>query len=282
MRKRTAINQRQDTVSEVVAGAVQIASRVRGPIEHMDRIHRSMLFAEMSMISYLDHDHAEPVLRSMGFTEVRFIERDGAQAYEAGNDVDVVIVCRGTEPNEWNDIKADLNAWTELAEPTGRVHRGFKREVDDIWPFLEATLVDERRVVWFTGHSLGGAMATICAGRCKHGAFTASPREVMTFGSPRVGTRNYLTSAGVPHIRWVNNNDIVTRLPPTWLRYRHTGIRMYIDRHGDVRPTTLHRPTTDRWVVLVDTLKRRRLDHFSDHAITNYVAHLARAAGRDR
>jgi triacylglycerol lipase len=241
-----------------------------------------MLFAEISMVSYLEHDVAAPVLRAMGFSDVRYIERDGAQAYEVGNDVDVVIVCRGTEPNEWNDIRADINAWTEIAEPVGRVHRGFKREVDDIWPSLEATLADERRAVWFTGHSLGGAMATICAGRCEVAAFAASPREVVTFGSPRVGTRNYLKSAGVPHIRWVNSNDIVTRMPPTWLRYRHTGTRMFIDRHGEVRTLTSERRTTDRWLEFFDVIRRRRLDHFSDHAIAEYVDHLARAASRER
>jgi triacylglycerol lipase len=266
----------------VVSCEPEIASRVRGPIEDLDRLDRSMLFAEISMVSYLDHTDAERVLRTMGFTDVRYIERDGAQAYEVGNDVDVVIVCRGTEPNEWNDIKADVNALTEIAEPVGRVHRGFKREVDDIWPFLEARLRNEHRVVWFTGHSLGGAMATICAGRCELSAFPASPREVVTFGSPRVGTRNYATHARVPHIRWVNNNDIVTRMPPRWLRYRHTGIRMHIDRHGVVRAVTSDRPATDRWVGFVDAVKRRRLDHFSDHAIADYVAHLARATGRRR
>ena len=169
------------------------------------------------MLSYLPDAEAQPVFLDLGFDAVRYIERDGAQAYELMNDVDVVVVCRGTEPNEWNDIKADANALTDLAETVGRVHRGFKREVDDIWPELEETLDDERRNVWFTGHSLGGAMATICAGRCKLSDIAAVPVETVTFGSPRVGTMRYVQNAGITHLRWVNNNDIVTRVPPTWL-----------------------------------------------------------------
>lgn len=232
------------------------------------------------MLSYLIDDEARPVLGDVGFSDVRYIERDGAQAYELANEVDVVIVCRGTEPNEWNDIRADANAWTDLAETVGRVHRGFKREVDDIWPHLESLLVDDERNVWFCGHSLGGAMATICACRCELADIPAHPREVMTFGSPRVGNRSYVQHAGVRHVRWVNNNDIVTRAPPTWLRYRHTGELHYLDRHGEHRKFTARQRAEDRWAGFVAGLKSRRFDHFSDHAIVAYVEHLRRINDR--
>ena len=56
-----------------------------------------------------------------------------------------VVVCRGTEPNDWNDIRADLDLATVMAETVGRVHRGFKREVDDLWPRLEQALVNNTR-----------------------------------------------------------------------------------------------------------------------------------------
>ena len=197
------------------------------------------------------------------------------------NGNDVVIVCRGTEPNEWNDIRADANALTALAETVGRVHRGFKREVDDIWPDLEATLQDESRTVWFTGHSLGGAMATICAGRCQLSEIAAVPFETITFGSPRVGTKRYVKHTDLHLVRWVNNNDIVTRVPPTWLQYRHMGNRMYLDRHGRVRRFTRRQRARDRWSGFWHGLKQRQFDHFSDHSIARYVAYIARANGHE-
>ena len=213
MNKRSGTGRNQHPISESTAAELDIVSCVGGPIVDLPRV-----------------------------------ERDGAQAYELMNDQDVVIACRGTEPNEWNDIKADADAMTDLAETIGRVHRGFKREVDDIWPELEETLRDETRNVWFTGHSLGGAMATVLAGRCELSAIAAAPVELVTFGSPRVGTKRYVQNAKVRHIRWVKNNDIVTRVPPTWLRYRHTGTGMYLDRNGDVRRFTCEQRTKDRWV----------------------------------
>jgi triacylglycerol lipase len=279
MRKRARRGRNPGATSESEERDLEILSRVQGRIGELDRLGRSVLFAEISMVSYLPTDRAEPILARMGFGDVRYIERDGAEVFVMGTDLDVVVACRGTEPNEWNDIRADVNARTEFVDPLGPIHRGFKREVDDIWPHLEELLEGEDRTVWFTGHSLGGAMATICASRCTSCASTSSPVEVVTFGSPRVGTRNYLEHAGVQHVRWVNNNDIVTRMPPTWLGYRHTGVRMYIDRHGELRATTKRR-ADDRWAGFVDGIRGRRFDHFSDHAIKDYVRHLTRAARR--
>ena len=229
------------------------------------------------MISYLDEPEAKKAAAEMGFVATTMIERDGAQAYVFDTDVDRVVACRGTEPNEWNDIKADANAFTDLAETVGRVHRGFKREVDDLWPEMRDLIANSEQTLWFTGHSLGGAMATICAGRCRLDHIPAMPEEVYTFGSPRVGTKCYVQSAGIAHVRWVNNNDIVTRVPPTWLRYRHTGERMYLNRNGDVRKMTKRQRAKDRWKGFTSGLGRRRLDMFSDHAIAGYVDHIARA-----
>ena len=271
----------ESPISPKVASDFDVVSHLDGPILDLKRLERSLLFAEMSMLSYLHDDEAQPVLLSVGFTDIKYIDRDGAQAYELMNEHDVVVVCRGTEPNEWNDIKADANAFTDLAETVGRVHRGFKREVDDIWPILEETLRDETRNVWFAGHSLGGAMAQICAGRCQLSEIAAVPREVYTFGSPRVGTKRYIQNADVRHIRWVNNNDIVTRVPPRWLRYRHNGFKMYLDRNGELKRLSAAQRGKDRWAGFWSGLKQRKCDHFSDHAIAAYVDYIRAAATAD-
>jgi len=271
----------ESPISSKVASDFDVVSHLDGPILDLKRLERSLLFAEMSMLSYLHDDEAQPVLLSVGFTDIKYIDRDGAQAYELMNEHDVVVVCRGTEPNEWNDIKADANAFTDLAETVGRVHRGFKREVDDIWPILEETLRDETRNVWFAGHSLGGAMAQICAGRCQLSEIAAVPREVYTFGSPRVGTKRYIQNADVRHIRWVNNNDIVTRVPPRWLRYRHNGFKMYLDRNGELKRLSAAQRGKDRWAGFWSGLKQRKFDHFSDHAIAAYVDYIRAAATAD-
>lgn len=123
-------------------------------------------------------------------------------------------------------------------------------------------------------------MATICAGRCKLDDIPVEPVEVHTFGSPRVGSKRYVAHAKIVHYRWVNNNDLVTRVPPTWLGYVHTGQRMYLDSEGVFRPKiTADGLARDRWKGFRSGLKARKVDHFADHAIANYVAFIESSAG---
>jgi triacylglycerol lipase len=246
-----------------------------GPIAPLDRLHASLLFAQISRISYLQPEHVQIYIPRLGLELERFADRDGAQAYIFGNTTDVVVACRGTEPNDWNDVKADVNALTVVAETVGRVHRGFKREVDDLWPAIEGLIANEKRDLWFTGHSLGGAMATISAGRCLLSHIPVDPTGVYTFGAPRVGTRRYVTSASIDLTRWVNNNDMVPRVPPTWMGYRHTGRTLYLNTYGKVRRLTPRQRVKDRRRGFWLSLKKGKIDHFSDHAIADYVKHIA-------
>lgn len=248
-----------------------------GPIDALDRLRASLLFAQISRISYLQPEAVTVYIPRLGLGLETFADRDGAQAYIFGNNTDIVVACRGTEPNDWNDVKADVNALMVVAETVGRVHRGFKREVDDLWPELERDIATDKRTLWFTGHSLGGAMATISAGRCYLSHIPAIPKAVYTFGAPRVGTKRYINSVEVDLTRWVNNNDIVPRIPPTWLGYRHTGSRIYINTYGNVRKMTKRQRIKDRRRGFFQGLKEGKVDHFSDHAMANYVTHIANA-----
>ncbi len=256
------------------ADVVPVHSKVAGPIGALSFLRRSLLFAELSAICYLSRAEAGRLAFRIGFPEIRYYDRDGAQAYIFGNDDDRVIVCRGTEPNDWNDIKADLDLATVIAETAGRVHRGFKREVDDLWPRLEQALVNNTRPVWFTGHSLGGAMATICASRCRLSYIKSDPRALYTFGSPRVGNGRYVNFVQYEAYRWVNNNDIVTRVPPWWLGYRHKGQEVYLDSDGAISRLTTWQRMKDRWRGFVRGLKLREFDHFTDHSITRYADYI--------
>ena len=175
-------------------------SRLQGPIDQLTPIQRSLLFAELSKVAYMDYERAERLAGQVGLPVISFLDRDGAQAYLFTNDVDCVVACRGTEPHEWNDIRADANAWWALAETVGHVHRWFKQEVDQLWPMLETALKSNTKVAWFSGHSLGGAMATICAGRCLLSHIASTPRQLYTYGSPRVGNRRYINYCDIDYI----------------------------------------------------------------------------------
>jgi triacylglycerol lipase len=269
MSTNSAATQQQDWFH-----GIDLFSRLTGPIARLTRLEQSLLFAELSQIAYMPPEPALVCVQKIGFPESLYFDRDGAQAYRFRNQHDCVVVCRGTQPTEWNDVKADVNAVTVVAEAIGRVHSGFKHEVDELWPVLERALAYNERPLWFAGHSLGAAMATICARRCKISKLCVDPAGLFTFGSPRVGDRVYVNYCPLVHFRWVNNNDIVTRVPPMWLGYRHGGREMYIDSQGRVRMIQGWRRVLDRLRGFVLGLGRLNIDQFADHSIERYIDYI--------
>jgi triacylglycerol lipase len=260
----------KDTTAESASDII-LHSRLDGPIGELGRLRQSLLFAELANISYLPIGDVKGLVAQLKLKQVEFFDHDGSQAYLFASATDCIICCRGTEANEWNDIKADVDAVSVVAETVGRVHRGFKKEVDDLWPLLEAVLIDNEKTLWFAGHSLGGAMATICAGRCFLSHIPAMPHSLYTYGSPRVGNKRYINNCDIDHIRWVNNNDIVARVPPPWFGYRHTGKEMYLDCHNHLRKVNGWQRTKDRFQGFLGSIRKFRIDHFSDHLMDDYI-----------
>ena len=119
-------------------------------------------------------------------------------------------------------------------------------------------------------------MATICAGRCLLSHIKSEPEGLYTFGSPRVGDKRYVNYTNIPHYRWVNNNDVVARVPPFWFGYRHCGQEMYLDRHGNLRNDVKGwRRISDRVQGFCSELINKfRVDHLSDHSIMDYIEHI--------
>lgn len=264
-------------VSQRNADDFKFRTRLTGPLSQLSLLRRSLAMAETAMIAYLTPEQCNKAAGKLGFTGGKYFSLGGGQAYWFWNDHDSVVVFRGTEPNQWSDIKADANALTALAETVGRVHRGFKTETDALWPVMEKALEDNTRPLWFTGHSLGGAMATIAAAKCLLSYIRSEPEELHTFGSPRVGCRLYVNHVPLRHYRWVNNNDIVTRVPPVWLGYRHGGREIYLNHLGQIRELHGWKRIADRLRGFWSGLKRFRIDQLTDHSTLDYVEHIFEA-----
>jgi len=245
------------------------------PVAELSWIQKSLVFAELSRLAYGSPDVVESLFRDAGVDDCVFIEREGAEAYVLGNRFDCFIICRGTEPNQWNDIEADANALT-VAVDVGRVHSGFHAEVNELWPLLELHIRENTRPLWFAGHSLGGAMAAVCAVRCKTSPIPSNPSAIFSYGAPRVGNRPYTSVLDVKHYRWVNNNDIVPRMPPPLLGYRHMGQEIYLNRKGKISYLRSWLRVYDRILGLFASLRLLKIDYFSDHSMAEYIAHIKR------
>ena len=118
-------------------------------------------------------------------------------------------------------------------------------------------------------------MATICAGRCFLSHIESNPSELFTYGSPRVGDKRYINYVELKHYRFVHNNDVVTRVPPAWMGYRHAGSEVYLNRNGKIMRYGLVGRRRDRWKGFLRGLRRWKVDHFSDHSIHGYIEAIA-------
>ena len=225
--------------------------------------------AKFASIAYLDEKEAQPRFKDEGFRKHVFLEHDGAQCHVIWNNTDVILCFRGTEPSEFSDIKADLNALPDRANNgNGWVHNGFQEEVNKIWDaILEQLEAHPDKNLFITGHSLGGAMATIATSRLGDRV-----KALFTFGSPRAGTRKFVKSfSHIPHYRFVNNNDIVPKVPFAFLGYRHTCAPCYINYYGNIRSATYWQRVKDQWRGRWRALKKGQpFDGAYDHGMDHY------------
>lgn len=242
---------------------------------------RCAFFARICAVSYYDAEDINKKIEGTDFLLLNFYESDGTQGASFISDTDIIIVCRGTDAYCWRDTATNLYAWPENSPSGGRVHGGFSYYASNIWPQIKNDLnvAKERNLnVWFTGHSLGGAMATVLASRCQKSEILPDPVQLFTFGSPRVGWPSYVDSININHVRWVNNNDVVAYLPPWWLGYKHHGSEFYLNTWGNVRDLTKWQRIKDKCRGFWFAWKNRKIDSFSDHDISSYVRRLERYA----
>ena len=238
--------------------------------------NKAFIMAELSAAAYEEPNIAKRIFQQYNFQDYKFISRHGAQCYILWRETDIVIIFRGTEPKQWSDIKADLDARQRTGlHNHGKVHKGFQGELEKVWNDLKRQInyilegsydID----IHITGHSLGGAMATICAKRLDEELDAVCC--LYTFGSPRVGNKKWCKSLQVPHYRFQNNNDIVCRMPLWIMGYRHHGKNMYINYKGKIVKYRWWRRMIDNLRGRLRAMTKFQLfDGIYDHDITKYA-----------
>lgn len=209
-----------------------------------------------------------------GFNKVDTFDVKSSQAFVARHTNIVIVAFRGTD--EWRDWLDNLNL-PSVHHELGRVHRGFRLALDDIWSDVVRSVKkfrDRHQSVWFTGHSLGGALATLAAA-----AWIAEDRPfqgVYTFGQPRCGdrtfARNFNVEAKSRFFRFQNNNDIVTRIPQRLMGYSHVGTFLYINTNQEIdTDIAWWYRFVDSFAGVLEALGEQGLDSVQDHAIGDYV-----------
>jgi hypothetical protein len=135
----------------------------------------------------------------------------------AMNDERLYVVYRGTNSlaDALTDAMFNMVKYEIGNEHFGYVHRGFHM----IWSrsnlTTEAIRLAGDRQVFFTGHSLGGALAQLAA--LEYAALTGKIPWVYTFGSPRVGEATWRSAfrRSCFHYRFKHDHDVVPEVPLT-------------------------------------------------------------------
>ena len=252
---------------------------------HTAKYHGSnaLLLAKASLIAYKPEKEIENETQNWGCTKLLFFSRNGTQAFITSNDDLLILAFRGTEQKleDWM-TDADMNL---TDGPGGKVHDGFHRALKNVWLDIRKALDEFRgngQSIWITGHSLGAALATLAAATLGDDKEDIPVNGIYTFGQPRVGdrtfARNYNQDFSQIAFRFVNNNDVVTRVPPRTFGYRHVGRFLYIDSNDHLQDD-IH-----WWNHFLDRLRGRRedfgklgTDGIKDHSMKGYVEKLEKA-----
>jgi triacylglycerol lipase len=226
--------------------------------------------AEASFLAYGNADliarcvEADTLLRREGMQWEPIVGDGDTAGLILHNDQIAMVAFRGTRvlglqdplafqaslaPN-LRDIVTDAR-FLQVAFGSGRVHQGFAYAFEPLVEHLTLKLeahAEAGRSIWFTGHSLGGALATLAAARFGLG----ERRGLYTFGSPRVGDAAFgSVLEGQTHFRFVHHDDIIARVPPP-PNYAHCGRLVYIDDDGSISPDADPSRLTDLFEGRVD------------------------------
>ena len=217
--------------------------------------NNALALAHASNLAYADDATSKSKCAAWGLQPPVIVSapRDIQATVIAGADF-IVVAFRGTISEK--DRKIELDNWMIDVDASqisvedtfgirGKVHEGFANAFSALWPGVQdavKSFQDGKRSLWITGHSLGGALALMAAA-----AFTFEKRlpfnGLCTYGQPRVGNPDFCgncdTHFGGQYFRFVNNQDIVTRVPPRFFPhfpwpdiYGHAGRLLLFDAKG--------------------------------------------------
>ena len=212
--------------------------------------------AEAALLAYADEGFARAQLDRAGLPDFTFFSMSGTQCYVAAGPDFAIAAFRGTQvpkpgadPDRVHqvlDVLKDLRDIFDFFLATwpkgGAVHEGFRDALDIVWTDVNERLLETTaggRPLWLTGHSLGGALATLAADRLD------GVRGLYTFGAPCVGDQAFADHFRVSTWRFVHHRDIMPRLPPFGVYagelrrgdYVHVGTLKYIDGEGRLHAT---------------------------------------------
>ena len=231
-------------------------------------IANALVCAHLSRFAYRSEDEIRKQATAWP-AQVRFIQEKNHAGLVVALPAALVVAFRGTD--QARDWLTNVAFWQRgpWGPEWGQVHAGFLTAVDILWPALTRA-IDEldggRQPVWFTGHSLGGAMALLAAVKLLNERPDAAIGGICTFGQPMVGNDRFAARLDqkLPgrFVRFETAKDDIPRQPP---RGTHCGALLYFDRNGGLHENP------GQFERLWDSMWRDPLGPAGDHPMREYL-----------
>jgi triacylglycerol lipase len=253
------------------------------PKDSASVVQNGLYFVHLANAAYLDDPRQYEYFDDFQLDQFKTFTGDDDASFALAGRIDgaLVVAFRGTDDAEdaWLDLK-----FRQVEDYDGWVHEGFYNAATSLWDGLIKHLGknwQDGDKVWVTGHSLGGAMATVMAKWLAHQKYDIA--GVHTFGQPRVGDNTYADnySPDDVHYRFVNNKDFVTHVPYRWMgpgvHYKHVGKVQLFDADGNLTKSDkdwddLAEDFTDSMSIRSPLPKAKMPDFgFQDHPIAKYI-----------
>lgn len=232
------------------------------------------IMAELSRIAYIQFENdlkpLDEALSQGNFARVATFNKNGTQAFLAKRHDMAVLVFRGTE-GVTEDILTDIKC-RFVKSKAGQLHTGFHAAYEAVKEEIGFHIDQIQTLpIYITGHSLGAALATIAAWDLERDNLAAC----YTFGSPRVGDKNFDFKIKTPVYRVVRSADIVTSVPMMTMQYQHVGDQIYITQENTLIRSPSFPRQFIRWLLVLIKRARGLLDN---HFILGYCEALQKIA----
>lgn len=136
--------------------------------------------------------------------DTAYLDGGDVYAWLGSTDDAQYLIFRGTSNVAGGILDLEFRPVVSTLFP-GRIHQGFAAGFDEFKKWADVR-IRRSKPLYIAGHSLGGALATLCGWRFQ-------PAQTITFGCPRVGNAAFAEQYPVQQTRYVHDLDPVPHVP---------------------------------------------------------------------